>query len=102
MKEKIKSFILESKRSANRTQELFARSLSIWEELDAIIKSTPYSIDNWVEIAKKTEGAKGIFFSAHLEVIKSHHQLAKKRKKLEKPRASHLNTIPPSRLIKKV
>ena len=102
MNEKIKSLILESKRRANRTKEIFARSLSIWEELDTIVKSTPYSLENWVEIAKNTEGAKGVFFSAHLEVIKSHHQFAKKRKVLEKPRAAHFNTIPPSRLIKKV
>ena len=102
MQEQIKAFIVESKRRANRTQELFARSFSIWEELDNIVKSTPYTLDDWIEIAKKTGGVKGMFFSAHLEVIKSHHDFAKTRKSLERPRIAHFNTIPPSRLIRKV
>ncbi|MFZ4115089.1 MAG: hypothetical protein ACOYK6_00020 [Chthoniobacterales bacterium] len=102
MSEQFKAIITESKRRANRTEELFARSISIWEDLEGLIKSTPYTIEDWTEIAKKTEGVKGMFFAAHLEVIKSHLQLAKKRKILERPRATHFNTIPPSRLIKKV
>ena len=102
MSEYIKDVTYESKRRFNRTEELFARSLSIWNDLEEIIKSTPYTIDEWTEIAKKKEGADGVFFSAHLEVMKSHLASVKKRKHLEKPRFAHFNTIPPSRLIKKV
>jgi hypothetical protein len=102
MSEQVKAIITESKRRANRTEELFARSISIWEDLEGMIKSTPYTIDDWAEIAKKTEGVQGMFFAAHLEVIKSHLQFVKKRKILERPRVAHFNTIPPSRLIKKV
>jgi hypothetical protein len=102
MSERFPDLIIESKRRAHRTEELFARSLSMWKELDEKIRATPHTIEDWTEIAKKTQGAKGIFFSAHLEVIQSHLHFVKKRHVTERPRPAHFNKIPPSRLIKKV
>lgn len=102
MSGRFQDLIAESKRRAHRTEELFARSHSIWKELDEMIRSTSHTIDDWTEIAKKKEGAKGLFFSAHLEVIKMHLQFIKKRRPMERPLLIHFNKIPPSRLIKKV
>jgi hypothetical protein len=96
------AIITDSQRRAHRPEELSARSLSIWDELKEMIQSTPYTIDEWAEVAKKTGGTQGMFFAAHLEVIKSHLKFVEKRKKIERPRALHFNTIPPSRLVKKV
>ena len=95
MSERFQDLIIESKRRAHRTEELFARSLSMWKELDERIRATPHTIEDWTEIAKKTQGAKGIFFSAHLHFVK-------KRQATERSRPAHFNKIPPSRLIKKV
>lgn len=102
MSEHSKNLINEAKRRSNRTEELFARSISLWDDLEQIIKSTPYTLDEWTEIAKKREGIDGLFFSAHLQAMKAHLASVKNRKQVERPRYAHFNTIPPSRLIKRV
>lgn len=102
MAEHPSDFIKEAKRRFNRTEELFARSISLWDDLERVIKSTPYTFDEWTEIAQKMEGPDGIFFSSYLQAMKNHLASVKKRKHLERARDAHFNTIPPSRLIKKV
>lgn len=92
----------ESKRSFARTEELFSKSISLWDDLEHLLQSSKYSIDEWIEVAKKAGGANAELFPAYLHAIKERLEHSKKRRSFERPRYACFNRISPLRLIKKV
>ncbi len=93
---------LNLKRRKARTEELLSRSISLWDDLANTIQLSHSSIDEWKKKAEKLEGFNGLFFSAHLEVMKQHLEKAKDRRSQERPYENQFMRIPPSRLIKRV
>ncbi len=94
--------VRDLKRKRARTEELFSRSISLWDDLANTIQLSRSSIDEWKKKAEKLEGFNGLFFPAHLEVMKQHLEKVKHRRVLERPYENQFMRISPSRLIKKV
>ncbi|MBX9742734.1 MAG: hypothetical protein K2W99_04265 [Chthoniobacterales bacterium] len=90
------------KRKVARTQELFSRSISLWDDLENTVRLSNCSLDEWKKKAEKLEGINGVFYPAHLEVMKQHLERSKQRRVKEVPYSINLTKIPASRLIKKV
>jgi len=85
-----------------RTEELFSKSLSPWDDLENFIKSSGMSIDEWIAIAEKYDGVESHFYASYLKAIKNLLQHAHVRKKFEKPRQLFSNRVRPSLLVKRV
>jgi len=85
-----------------RTEELFSKSLSSWDDLESFIKSSGRSIDEWIDIAEKYDGIESHFYASYLKAIKNLLQHAQVRKKFEKPRHLFSHRIRPSLLVKRV
>ena len=85
-----------------RTEELFSKSLSSWDDLEDFIKSSGMSIDQWITIAEKYDGVESHFYASYLKAIKNLLQQSHVRKKFEKPRQLFSHRVRPSLLVKKV
>lgn len=90
------------KRKVARTRELFSRSISLWDDLENTVRLSNCSLEEWKKKAEQLEGFQGVFYPAHLEVMKQHLERAKQRKSSEAPYSTNFTKIPASRLIKKV
>jgi hypothetical protein len=86
----------------SRTEELFSRSISSWDELEYFIRTSGRSIDEWIEIAEKYDGLESYFYASYLKAIKNLLQYSHQRKKFEQPRQLFSNRLRPSLLVKRV
>jgi len=85
-----------------RTEELFSKSLSSWDNLEDFIKSSGMSIDQWITIAEKYDGVESHFYASYLKAVKNLMQHSGARKKFERPRQVFSNRIRPSLLVRRV
>lgn len=92
----------ETRRRFALTQELFSRSISVWDELEHTIQCSGHGIDDWIAVLKKNGTMSANAYAGYLSAMKKHIEISKKRKLTERPRQAYLNRIPPSRLIRRV
>lgn len=93
---------LLSQHQFHRTEELFAQSISILDDLENFIKASGMTIDQWISVAEKYEGIEKIFYISYLKAAKNLLENAHIRKKFEKPRQVFSNRVRPSLLVRKV
>ncbi|MFI0347488.1 MAG: hypothetical protein ACH346_01765 [Chthoniobacterales bacterium] len=92
----------EVRRKFALTQELFSRSIGVWDELEKKILCSGRNIDEWIELLKKSGAVSSFAYAGYLEAMKKHIELSKQRKILEKPQQTFLNRIPASRLVRRI
>jgi hypothetical protein len=91
-----------SKHQFDRTEELFSKSISTWDDLEAFIQTSGLSLDEWIAIAEKYDGVESHFYTCYLKAVKNLLQHSNVRKKFEKPRQVFSNRIRPSLLVRRV
>ena len=92
----------ESKNKFARTEELFSKSISLWDDLEHLLHESKYNMDEWIGVAKKTKGAQQTIFPGYLEAIKERLKHSSKRRPIEKPQHAPMGRISPLHFTKKV
>lgn len=92
----------DAKRRFARTNELYSRAITLWDDLEHRIQCSGKTLDDWIAAAHQMGDLHGKAHAARLQSIKDHMGHIKQIKKLEKPRPAHFNKISPTRLVNRV